>query len=154
MAIINIDEMWRRCKEGQAATGYRGQNWWGTPPQQQCQYQAPSQPPPQQQVQQAAPVNDCQDGTGHVYGGAGRPMDIDKLRQERKCFTCGQAGHFSRDCPHRGQRQVQAIEVVDLESNNRGPVSQVTAAHAAFEELSTDDRAALAKELGFVSPPL
>ncbi len=33
-------------------------------------------------------------GTGTIYGGSGKPMDINAVHAKAKCYGCGQIGHF------------------------------------------------------------
>ena len=44
------------------------------------------------------PAGDKQTPTGIVHGGRGAPMDIDKIKQNNRCYGCGKLGHFRRDC--------------------------------------------------------
>jgi hypothetical protein len=44
--------------------------------------------------------------SGIVYGGHGKPMDLDGLRKVNQCYNCGEVGHFHRDCPCPEKRKV------------------------------------------------
>ena len=46
------------------------------------------------------PPTDRKTSTGVVFGGQGRPMDVDALRKTNRCFGCGEIGHFRRECPN------------------------------------------------------
>jgi hypothetical protein len=45
------------------------------------------------------PQQDKRTGTGVVFGGQGKAMDVDAARQQNQGFNCGKVGHFKRDCP-------------------------------------------------------
>ena len=56
------------------------------------------------------PTGDRRTGSGVIHGGAGVPMDVDKLKRELRCFGCGETGHMRRDCPHEKRKiNIRAI---------------------------------------------
>jgi len=75
----------------------------------------PSHPTPQHRpilppAPQPPPHADRKTPTGVVYGGKGRPMDVDTIKKTNRCFSCGEVGHFRRDCPQPTKRlNVRAI---------------------------------------------
>lgn len=61
------------------------------------------------------PSHDRRDHTGVTYGGRGRPMEIDALKKEHRCFGCGATGHFRRDCPSGGKEKKISARVILME---------------------------------------
>jgi Zinc knuckle len=55
------------------------------------------------------PVTEKHTGTGIMYGGGGKPMDLGEMREENHCFRCGEQGHFGRDCPHKKKFNICAL---------------------------------------------
>jgi hypothetical protein len=151
-AIIDIDEMWSRRGESKKAWGSGWNNWFGNgQPRQNTSILTPpvrATWSPPQQSQPKTIQTDRRDGSGTTFGGTGRPMDLDKARSEGRCFRCGEKGHISKFCPNK-KTVIRTVEV-DLESNDRGPTSSVTNIRQMFSNLDNEERAALAKELGFV----
>ena len=138
--------MWRRRQEQKKARPWS--TWWGRDTQKTNSTKTNTAPPPPPPA-----TADRRDGTGIIFGGAGRPMDLDKARAERRCFTCGQKGHISRYCPHKGQTVVRQTIVEDTGTSNQRPAGAATIIRQAFMGLGNEERAALARELGFVLPP-
>jgi hypothetical protein len=69
----------------------------------------------------AQPTTDKRTPTGVVFGGRGKPMELDALRRENRCFTCGAVGHFRRECPDKDNTKkvnVRAM-VLDLSVEER-----------------------------------
>ena len=58
------------------------------------------------------PVEHKKTNTGTTFGGAGQPMDVDKLRRDIKCFNCNETGHMHRDCPHE-KRKINIRALLD-----------------------------------------
>ena len=79
-------------------------------------------------------------------------MDLDKACSEGRCFHCGKKGHLARNCLKPCQQTIQSLEV-NPESNDRGAQSTTTSIRQMFSSLDTEQRAALARELGFVLTP-
>ena len=111
----------------------------------------------------AKPVADQKDATGTTYGGAGRPMDLDRARRMGLCFNCGQRGHRSFECPNKKKAVVRAVqegtakieEVVEEKEVGRDGVVQETpsmVARRAFAHMSSSECLSLARELGFQVP--
>ncbi|GJF00542.1 hypothetical protein PsYK624_168350 [Phanerochaete sordida] len=59
-------------------------------------------------------VSTRRDGTGVTFGGRGQPMDLNEARRKRLCFSCGEAGHQARFCPHKPRQDVRKV-VLSLE---------------------------------------
>jgi hypothetical protein len=44
-------------------------------------------------------TTDCATGSGTTFRGRSRPMDLDAMRCDARCYQCGVVGHFKRECP-------------------------------------------------------
>ena len=55
-------------------------------------------------------------GTGVTYGRQGLKMDLDKAKAEGRCFSCGEIGHISRNCP---KRKIQVRVTMQEEQENQ-----------------------------------
>lgn len=161
--IISKDELMRRRESCKRASGWvpKWQQKGGN------QSQNTTAPAPK-----SIPVQDCRDGTGQTFGGQGRPMEIDRARQpKRKCYRCGSEDHLIRDCPeppkmkvrswepreenapqeHRASWKAPKVESKVEEVPERTSADK-TAVRGWFANATADERAALAKELGFLVP--
>jgi hypothetical protein len=49
---------------------------------------------------EAGPVQTKKTASGTTFGGQGKPMNINQMKEGR-CFKCREKGHLSRDCPTR-----------------------------------------------------
>jgi Ty3 transposon capsid-like protein/Zinc knuckle len=59
--------------------------------------------------------------TGVIFGGRGKPMEVDALRWDNRCFSCGAVGHFRHECPSGDKTHkvnVRAV-VMDLSEEER-----------------------------------
>lgn len=56
-------------------------------------------------------LGDKKMGTGIIYGGQGKPMDIDAMHKKGLCFGCGEKGHLNKDCPKKQKKaKVRAVK--------------------------------------------
>ena len=104
-AIVEIDEMWNRRRELQRNWGpyWTGKSTSGDTPiaPRHNTTTVPSTP-------HQSPTMDRRDGTGVVFGGQGKPMEVDKTRGSFRCYNCRETGHMARNClSQRGLRQRQ-----------------------------------------------
>jgi hypothetical protein len=66
------------------------------------------------------PQQDKRTGTGVVFGGQGKAMDVDAARQQNRCFNCGKVSHFKRDCPDPPKVKFNALALaLDLSDEEK-----------------------------------
>lgn len=69
----------------------------------------------------ATPISERRDATGIVYGGQGRPMDLDRQRGPRTtppiCYNCKEERHLAQDCPNPRVDKVVRLRMM-LEDQN------------------------------------
>ena len=58
--------------------------------------------PPITTTPSSTTASDRHNTTGVTYAGQGQPMDMGRAKgnRSRACYNCGEAGHFSVNCPH------------------------------------------------------
>lgn len=76
------------------------------------QVAATAKPSPNPSAQQAT---DKRTPTGVIFGGRGKPMELDALRRENRCFTCGAIGHFRRECPDKDSTKKVNVRAMMLD---------------------------------------
>ena len=57
-------------------------------------------------------------------------MDVDKAKNERACFKCGEKGHFSRNCPKNKKFNIRALDVGGRQEES------VRVSHTGFQDLA------------------
>ncbi len=86
--ILSLGRLWEQRQEQKAQEHRRHA------PQAAAATRPPSNPSTLQ-------VTDKRTPTSVIFGGHGKPMELDALRRENRCFTCGAIGHFHRECPDK-----------------------------------------------------
>ena len=87
--VLGLGRLWEQRQEQRAQEHRRH-----APPMATTAKPSPGPVAPQMTTDKRTP-------TGIVYGGRGKPMELDALRRENRCFTCGASGHFRRECPDK-----------------------------------------------------
>ena len=113
--------------------GYRSQQ---TPAQSYSRQPPAPTPQPRQPHTFIVNVPDKKNNTGITYGGAGQPMEIDRLRNVR-CFGCNQLGHMRPNCPNPGGKKAMNIREVLLQFTEEERDELFLAARE--DELQKDD---------------
>jgi Retrotransposon gag protein/Zinc knuckle len=72
----------------------------------------------------SGPARDRVTPHGVTYAGRGRPMDIDQLRKQNRCFNCQEVGHYGRDCPKKQRFNVRAV-AMEFTDEERQELRQV-----------------------------
>jgi hypothetical protein len=76
---------------------------------------------------QPSQTQDRRTGTGVIFGGQGKVMDIDTARQQNRCCNCGKVGHFKRNWPDppKAKFNAQALALDLSDEEKRELVDQI-----------------------------
>jgi hypothetical protein len=83
----------------------------------------PRPPPPRPQFAPQSWPRMVRPPTGNTYGGMGEPMELDRSKGKRACFSCGSTDHLLAQCPQRA-RHVRAFWA-DLSPGERNDLASV-----------------------------